>query len=220
MTREAGGLPLFHEVLQPTQGSAPHPCLVVMHGMGSDEQQMLALASEFDPRVLVLSVRAPLQHPMGGYWWHDLEAEGPGLDGAGVKRSLDLLTTFVAGVPHRYNVVRSQICVAGFSMGAAMAGALALTQPELVSGAIMLGGYLPPPGQKAYNNARVSGKPFFQGHGLYDPTVSIAYARMTRDLLVSLRVDVAYHEYPIGHEVTGMQIRDAARWCRLMMPPA
>ena len=62
---------LFHRVLPPeADSSGPHPALILLHGMGADEEDLIGLVPELDDRLMVLSVRAPFPFPSGGYTWY------------------------------------------------------------------------------------------------------------------------------------------------------
>jgi phospholipase/carboxylesterase len=170
------------------------------------------VATQLDTRIFAISARAPQPYPWGGYMWYDLD-EGPGLGGAGIEASLDLLRSFIGEIVENYPIIPRRLYVGGFSMGAAMAGALALLEPERVAGAVMISGYLPPPApDRQYRTADAKGHPFFQAHGTLDGVVSIEYARQTRDFLQRSPVDLTYREYPIGHEVSYEELMDLAAW--------
>lgn len=202
---------LVHRTHPATSGEAPHPGLIMMHGLGSHEMDMLSLAEWLDPRLYVVSVRAPF--PYGpGFMWYDLYQHGPGLGGPGIEESLDRLERFLAEALAGYPLDRNRLYAGGFSQGAAMAAALALLHPDRVAGAVMASGFLPPPDGRGYRLEEIAGHPFFQAHGTYDQTVPIEYAHMTRSFLQRTPVDLTYREYPIGHEVSMEELQDMRAW--------
>lgn len=144
--------------------------------------------------------------------WYDLERHGPGLGSESIEEALRLLERFLDEVIDAYRIDPRRLYVGGFSMGAAMAGALGLLYPETVAAAIMVSGYLPPDPDRRYRSEAATGHPFFQAHGTNDPVVSIDYARQTRDFLLQTPVDLTYREYPIGHEVSLPELQDLADW--------
>jgi phospholipase/carboxylesterase len=203
----------LHHLVRPAQeGTAPHPCLVLLHGLGSTEEDLFSLAPFLDPRLVVVSARAPL--PRGdGFAWYDIERDGAGLNGPTIERTLELLGRFLSEITEHYEIDRKQLIVGGFSMGAAMAGALLLLEPESVAGAIMISGFLPPdPSGDRYKTDAVKGKPVYQAHGTQDPTVPLQFARLTRDFLQRTPVDLTYREYPVGHSVSQDELLDLRDW--------
>jgi phospholipase/carboxylesterase len=205
-------LSLVHRSLPARQGSAPHPALVLLHGLGDNEAGLFSVAGMIDPRVHVFSVRAPLTHRWGGYSWFDLEQHGPGLGSPSIEETFGLIRTFLDEMIDAYPVDPQRIYFGGFSQGAAMAGAVALLQPDRVAGAVMVSGFLPPDDGGRYRSADSVGHPFFQAHGTLDSVVPLTYAHMTRDFLSQTPVDLTYREYQIGHTVTPQEIADVSEW--------
>lgn len=197
---------------RPAAGGGPHPALLLLHGLGSNEMDLHMLATQLDPRLYAISARAPFGQPWSGYMWYDL-AEGAGRGGQSIERSLERLGAFLQEMVDDYPIDPAQVYLGGFSQGAAMAGALALSEPQRVAGTIMISGYLPPPAPETpYDLAGAKGKPFFQAHGTADTVVLPDWARQTRDFLRSVPVDLTYREYPIAHEVSVEELADLASW--------
>ena len=205
-------LSLTHETIPARAGSPPYPGLILLHGLGSNERDLLQISPGLDPRPYAVSARGPLKHRWGGYAWYDLDQHGPGLGSKSIESALALLRKFLDEVVDAYSIDPRRLYVGGFSMGAAMAGALALLEPERVAGAIMISGYLPPDSDNRYRGHEAVGHPFFQAHGTLDEVVPIVYARQTRDYLQTTAVDLTYREYPIAHTVSFEELLDLAAW--------
>lgn len=207
--------PSLVHIFQPAlKGEAPHPAIILLHGLGSNERDLVSMAPTFDPRLAVISIRAPLAaQNAGGYMWFDYETDGLGLSGRGLQLSLRFLESFLASAIRTYDLDARRVVLAGFSMGCAMTGAFAMLHPEQLLGAIMLSGWLPadttPP---RYDADACQGLQVFQSHGVQDPTVDVEYGRQTRDALLHLGVDLTYREYPIGHEVSAQELDDMSAW--------
>lgn len=210
---------LIHRVRPASVGTAPYPALLLLHGLGSNEDDLFMLASQIDPRFTAISARAPQPYQWGGYMWWNIDQESAGLGGPGIEASIGLLDRFLTEVIAAYDLDPARIYAGGFSQGAAMAGAYALLNPDRVAGAIMASGFLPPDSDGRYRTAEAAGHPFFQAHGTADPVVSITYARMTRDFLETTPVDLTYREYPMGHEVSLDEMLDLQRWLDGVVPP-
>jgi phospholipase/carboxylesterase len=204
---------LIHRLQPARRGAPPHPGLLLLHGRGSDENDLLALAAELDPRLFTVSARAPFRFPWGGYMWYDLEANMAGRPSQeSIQASLDRLRRFLDEIVAAYPIDQQRLYIGGFSMGAAMAAALALLEPKRLAGAIVLSGYLPLHTALPYRPQEAAGHPFFQAHGTFDPVLPVQLARLTRDYLTQTPVDLTYREYPIGHEVGDQELRDLAAW--------
>ena len=94
-----------------------------------------------------------------------------------------------------------------------MSASVALIQPELVAGAVLMSGRIPLEiRQLIASNEELSGFPFLVVHGTADMVLPITYGRDSRELLSSLPVDLTYHEYPMGHEVSQESLGDVTAW--------
>lgn len=208
--------PLHTAVREPRiAGSGAPPLLVMLHGYGSDEADLLGLADFLDPRLRVLSVRAPMALDMGGYAWFPLEIAGAGLaaDYEEAERSLARLTGHLDAVLAEQGGAGETLLL-GFSQGGAMALELLLARPEAVTGVAFLSGLwsrqrMPrDPGVRA----AVKGKPVLQTHGTGDPLIPLAEAQATRGLLEELEVDLTWREYAMGHQIDEDCLRDLIDW--------
>lgn len=207
------GFSLFNQRHPAVSGPAPHPGLLLLHGRGADETDLLPLAAELDPRLFTVTARAPYRFPYGGYMWYPLDEQGVGFpDPAVLIQSLDLLVRFIGEIVAAYPIDPRRLYVGGFSMGAAMAAGLTLTQPELVAGAFVLSGYLPLHAGLTFRSEEAAGRPIFQAHGTLDEIIPIAWARETRDFLETTPADLTYREYPIGHQISYPELQDVSAW--------
>src|SRR5512137_1636155 len=116
---------LLHKVLQPRRRtSAPAPLLILLHGRGANEDDLLGLAEYLDDRLFIVSARAPFPFQFGGgFTWYDLEEVGKP-EPAMFRKSYDKVRQFVDDVGKGYPVDRSRIFLGGFSMGAVMSYAI------------------------------------------------------------------------------------------------
>ena len=212
----SGPAPLHTAVREPRiAGSGAPPLLVMLHGYGSDEADLLGLADFLDPRLRVLSVRAPMALDMGGYAWFPLEIAGAGLaaDYEEAERSLARLAGHLDAVLAEQGGAGETLLL-GFSQGGAMALELLLARPEAVTGVAFLSGLwskqrMP---RDPARRAAVKGKPVLQTHGTGDPLIPLAEARATRGLLQELEVDLTWREYAMGHQIDEDCLRDLIDW--------
>jgi phospholipase/carboxylesterase len=206
-------LSLIHRTAPARTGASPHPGLLLLHGRGTDEQDLLPLAAELDPRLFVVSARAPHEFPWGGHFWYDLDPQGVGYpEAATLNASLERLDRFLAEIVEKYPIDPKRLFAGGFSMGAAMSATLALLHPDRVAGAAILSGYLPIQANLPFRPAEASGHPIFEAHGIYDEVIPVLAGRLTRDALSRMPVDLTYREYPIGHQISNDELRDLSAW--------
>ena len=203
---------LFHRILLPERpAAAPHPAIILLHGRGSDEEDLLGLAPELDERFLILSARAPVQFPYGGYTWFDMESDGS-RDEKGFHSSLAALSRFVDDACAGYPIDASLLFLYGFSMGTIMSYALAGTRPGTFRGVVANSGFVPEDPSIPYRWGEAQRTEFFITHGTEDPVIPVVRARRARELLSGSGAKFIYREYPAPHSIDGAALRDAAAW--------
>jgi phospholipase/carboxylesterase len=211
-----GKFSLTHLVREPqTAGVARPPLLVLLHGVGSNEEDLFGLTPYLDGRLLIVSARAPIEMWPGGYGWFNIEFTPRGMlvDIEQAKRSLRALPGFVDELVEAYGADAGRVYLMGFSQGAMMSLALALTSPEKIAGAVLMSGRFPAQALEREPDERaLEGKPFMVTHGIYDPVLPIAEGRAVRDKLSALPVELTYREYPMAHEVSMESLKDVTAW--------
>jgi phospholipase/carboxylesterase len=207
----SGSRESLHCVVRPA-GPAGQSMLLMLHGYGSDEQDLLELAGQLGPGWAAASVRAPLALDSGGYAWYPLQVTQEGLTfdcrqaGQVAARLVALAGELkAAGAPDR-------LFALGFSQGGGMTLAAALRAPGLFAGAVSLCGVHPPelldgvtlPGPREF--------PVFMSHGRWDPVVPVRHARETRQRLGGLPLALTYREYVAGHQIDAQCLADLREW--------
>ncbi len=184
--------------------------MLLLHGRGADEGDLMSLEGALDPRFTVVSARAPLRLGPGFAWYGMAPVGFP--DDAAMHSSLDELHKFIEGLMPAYNLDPAQLYLMGFSQGAVMSAAVALTMPERVRGVVMHSGYVPVESGLDFKLSEVAGKPFFLAHGLYDEVIPVNFARQSREYLTEMNVGLTYQEYPIGHGISEESLDDFSEW--------
>ena len=200
-----------------TPGPGAPPLLVLLHGIGADENDLLPLAHVLDPRLSVVGLRAPRPYQVGYAWFHiDWTADGSVVpDVAQARETLGDLLRWVAAAPARLGTDPGRLYLLGFSQGAMMSLGVLGTTPELLAGVIALSGrnidrlFDAPATPDAI--ARV---PLFVAHGTYDDLLPLANGRGIRDRLEPLVRDFTYREYAVAHGIADDEVRDVAAWLR------
>lgn len=212
----SGNLSLTHLVRQPRkQIEGKPPMLLMLHGIGSNEYDLFSMAPALDDRFLIVSARAPLTMMQGMYAWFNIEFTPqqiiPDLDQA--EESRLLLLRFIDELVRAYNVDPDCVYLMGFSQGAMMSLAVALTNPEKITGVVAMSGRLPSQVlSRLASQEALSKLSLIVTHGIYDPVLPIENGRFCRDELQKLPVDLTYREYPMEHQVIEDTLRDVSGW--------
>ena len=197
-------------------GDGPAPALLLLHGVGSNEKDLISLAPYLDLRLHILSARAPFEMGPQMFGWYTIQWMPNGdfrINEAEARQSLETLNTFLDEIVRAYDLDPKRLFLGGFSQGAIMSSALLLTSPEKIAGIVAMSGRWPAPveAERALDE-HLAGKPVLVMHGLYDPTIPIRYGREMRDKFAALPIDLTYREYPIQHSVSMEGLQLAASW--------
>ncbi len=208
-------LSLVHRVRQPGVGAGTPPLLLLLHGVGSNEHDLFALAPFLDERFLIISVRAPNTLEPGSYAWFEVNftPQGPIIDPAQAEASRKALIAFLDEAVTAYGANPKQIYLMGFSQGAIMSASVALTRPELLAGVVLMSGRILPEIQSLMApSEQHAGLPFLVVHGTSDLVLPVHHSRASHQLLSSLPVELTYHEYSMGHEISQESLSDVMAW--------
>ena len=195
--------------------AAKPPLLVLLHGGGANEGDLLGLVPYLDERLQVVSARAPNRIEAGAYSWFrtTFTAGGPIVHEGQEGDSRKALAAFIDEVIERHGADREGVYLLGFSQGATLALSFALTVPDQVAGVMAVAGRLLrevlPTLAPA---ARIAGLPLFVAHGIHDDVVPIGRARANREFLLGLGLELTYREYSTGHQIAPQTLTDMTKW--------
>jgi phospholipase/carboxylesterase len=193
----------------------PAGLLILHHGRGTDEQDLLPLADVLDPgrRLHVVAPRAPLQLAgMPGFHWYRVPRVGYP-DPATFQAAYGELAALHDEQWQRTGLGPSDTVLGGFSMGSVMSYALALgAERPAPAGILAFSGFIPTvDGWQPDLSGREALRAFI-AHGRGDPVIDVGFARQARDELQPAGVTVDYHESDVGHQIDPAQIPAAISW--------
>lgn len=207
-------------VERPSDG-APEGLLVLHHGRGSDEQDLLGLADVLDParRLHVVSPRAPLTLPgWPGYHWYVVPRVGyPDPDT--FRASYGELSALHDELWERTGVGPERTVLGGFSMGSVMSYALGLGPDRPApAGILAFSGFIPTVEGWQPDLAGREGTPVFIAHGRRDPVMSVEFAQQADQLLDGGGLTVEYHESDAAHQIDPEHLPLAQEWLDRVLP--
>ncbi len=192
------------------------PLLIMMHGYGSDENDLFSFAQELPEELFIISVKAPYpMQPFGNAWYAiNFDAEkGKWNDNEQAKASRDLIAQFIDEAVDAYPVNKANVNLLGFSQGSILSYAVALTYPEKVKNIVALSGYVNhdilPKDLKTPNYSHLD---FYCSHGSVDQVIPVDWARQTPTFLKSLNIKHQYSEFPVGHGVAPQNFYEFKAW--------
>jgi phospholipase/carboxylesterase len=215
MSTNPPSLSLTHLTRPPKTAVEKPPLLLLLHGVGSHEHDLFSLAPYLDERFYIVSARAPIRLPQGGFGWYPVQftSSGPKIIPETAVESQQTLLKFIRELNEAYQTDPNRIYLMGFSQGAIMSLNTMLTEPEAITGVVAMSGRLLPELKAGWVGAdRLQDFPVMAVHGLYDQTLPIANGREIRDFLSTLPVKLTYREYPMAHQISDASLADIQQW--------
>jgi phospholipase/carboxylesterase len=195
--------------------------LVLHHGRGTDERDLLGLADLLDPeqRLRVATPRAPLTLPPSpGYHWYLVPRVGYP-DHESFEAARAALAEFHDGLWRQTGIGPERTVLGGFSMGSVMSYAMALSgERPAVAGVLAFSGFVPT--VEAWSprfDDRLDTRAFIS-HGRNDPIIGVEFGHRAHELLEAGGLAVEYHESELGHQIDPAHLAAASDWLRASLP--
>lgn len=193
---------------------SPEGALVLMHGRGADEFDLLPLFGELDParRLVGIAPRAPLALPPGGSHWYRSRAVGyPDRDT--FLSAFATLERWLAALSSAVEVPWSRTVIGGFSMGAVMSYGVSLRSGRpSPAGVLALSGFIPRVEGFELDMSARQGLPVAIGHGTHDPVIPVGFGREARRELEGAGASVLYRESPMAHAIDPLFLPALRTW--------
>jgi phospholipase/carboxylesterase len=193
----------------------PEGLLVLHHGRGTTEQDLLPLGDALDPdrRLHLVTPRAPLTLPGApGYHWYRVPRVGHP-DPETFRAAWEALAALHDELWQQTGIAPERTVLGGFSMGTAMSYALGLDARRPRPGGILaFSGFIPTVEGWEPDLPGRAGMGVFIAHGRRDPVIDVALARHASQLLRGGALEVEYHESDVGHQIDPDHIPPAIAW--------
>ena len=209
-------LSLHYLIREPKIKKDKNPLLLLLHGYGSNEEDLFSFANELPAEYYIVSARAPFDLMYGSYAWYaiNFDADENKFSDIGQARaSRDIIAGFIDELVSNYAIDASNVTLIGFSQGSILSYAVALSYPEKVQRLVAMSGYLNTEiAVDDYKENDFSTLKIFASHGAVDQVIPVEWARKSIPLLESLGIEVVYKEYPVGHGVAPQNFFDFKNW--------
>jgi phospholipase/carboxylesterase len=209
--------PLHYVIKEPKTKSSNPPLLILLHGVGSNEEDLFSLAPALPENYLIVSARAPIALSPNSYAWYqvDFSTGKPIYNFDQQEKSRNTLIQFIEFIKKEKGITSNEIYLCGFSQGAIMSYNIALTRPDLIKGAALMSGRLI---EEIKPFAVVKDKfqhlKLFISHGTNDNVLPIDYARKANDYFISLGIHPLYKEYNAVHTIDQGMLTDLSNWLK------
>lgn len=181
--------------------------LLLLHGTGGTEQDLLPVAKMIDPDASILSVKGNVSENGMPRFFKRLR-EGV-FDEEDLIEKTDELNNFLADASNEYGFDRKQVIAVGYSNGANIAGSLLFHYEGSLRGAMLFHPMVP---RRGIEIPEQSGLPVFIGAGENDPICPAQETKDLEELLAAAGANVTVHWERMGHQLTESEVRAAAEW--------
>jgi len=192
------------------------PVLFMLHGYGSNEEDLFSFASELPEELCIISVRAPYVLQPYGYAWYAINFDndkGKWSDDDQAIESRDKIKSFIDEACSIYGLDENNVSLLGFSQGTILSYAVALSYPEKVNNIIALSGYINENILvETYKENNFEPLNFYCSHGDMDQVIPIEWARKAPVLLEKLNIKHVFEEFPAGHGVAPQNFYSLQKW--------
>lgn len=192
------------------------PLLIMLHGYGSNEEDLFSFASELPEEIFIISARAPYPlEPFGHAWYaiHFDNTNGKWSDDEQAIISREKIVAFIDEACKAYGLNTDNVTLLGFSQGTILSYAVALSYPEKIKNVIGLSGYINVDIlAEGYTDKNHSDLKVYASHGQVDQVIPPAWAQRIPDFLNDLNIEHVYEEFPVGHGVAPQNFYSFKNW--------
>jgi len=181
--------------------------LLLLHGTGGNERDLIPLGRELDPNASLLSPRGKVLENGMPRFFRRL-AEGV-FDLEDLKKRSHELADFVVASAQHYEFDLKKIVAVGYSNGANIAASILLLRPEILSAAILFRAMVPLVPETGPN---LNSKRIWIGGGAHDPIVPASNTKELVEMLRSSGADVTIRFFQSGHQLTSEDVDLAREW--------
>jgi len=205
---------LEYIVRPPVVKSQNPPLLILLHGYGSNKEDLFSFAEELPDELLIVSAQAPNNMGFGSYAWYAINfdaSQGKFSDLIQAKSSIDKIALFIDAIKNKYNTNKEKTFLLGFSQGAILSYSISFLHPNKVNHVIALSGYINKdllPEKLPESNTT----DYYISHGIVDQVIPVNWAKESKSFLDTLNLESVYSEYNVGHGVAPQNFYSFKEW--------
>lgn len=188
------------------EGLGKKPAIFLLHGLGSNEQDLLQLVTELKTQCHIFSLRGPITHKPG-FAFYTFDEEGKP-NRAIFDQVVQFTKLFIEEAIEEYNLDAEKIYVVGFNQGAALAQTLAVVMGNAIRGTAALSGFIPEFVALEYSKKVMDQSKIFISHGEYDYVYPVQWGEGSAAFFTDFGANVTFKTYPDGHGVTPENLQD------------
>ena len=201
--------------LRPSSLAGKAPLILMLHGYGSDENDLFSFASYLPKEYTIVSAKAPYKLQPFGNAWYAINFDANQNKFSDIDQAIasrEKVKTFIKEVVSAYNIDESRVTLLGFSQGTILSFATALTYPELIRNVIGLSGYIDKNMLDLKPKENYAHLSIYSSHGTMDQVIPVTWAQKTPEFLDTLGIRYVYKEFPSAHGVSQENFMSLLEW--------
>ena len=209
-------IPFYHIVRESSIKNGPSPLLLMVHGFGSNEEDLFSFSRSLPSELTIVSVRGPIDVQSMGYAWYDISVDYLGnktYDTEKAIKSRDEIIKCIDGCVEIYNTDPNNVTLLAFSQGSILINSVALTYPKKVKNIISLSGGIDP---NIINLSKSNLKKlsFYISHGNEDVVLPFNQAKDSLNFLNENNINFDFESFPVGHSVCPENFKSMLSWMK------
>ena len=208
-------LPFFHIHKKSNLENSPSPLLLMVHGYGSNEQDLFSFSRAIPEKFTIVSIRGDIEIQYNGFAWYNITIDFNGKKSYDIKKAIESRDNIIKVIEickKIYNIDPNNVNLMGFSQGSMLVNAVALTYPEQIRNVISLSGAFDKNIINISNTYSLKGLSFYISHGLNDEILPFDLSKQSIKILSENNIDHVFEEYPIGHGVSPENFKSMLSW--------
>ena len=208
-------LPFFHIHKKSNLENSPSPLLLMVHGYGSNEQDLFSFSRAIPEKFTIVSIRGDIEIQYNGFAWYNITIDFNGKKSYDINKAIESRDNIIKVIEickKIYNIDPNNVNLMGFSQGSMLVNAVALTYPEQIRNVISLSGAFDKNIINISNTYSLKGLSFYISHGLNDEILPFDLSKQSIKILSENNIDHVFEEYPIGHGVSPENFKSMLSW--------
>lgn len=207
-------IPFYHIIRKSDIKKGLSPLLLMVHGFGSNEEDLFSFTRALPKELTVVSVRGPIEIQNMGYAWYDISIDHLGNKKYDINKAIesrDQIVKCIEKCTDTYNTDPDNVTLLGFSQGSILINAVALTYPKKIKNIISLSGGIDPNIIKL-SKSNINELSFYISHGTQDMVLPFEQAKKSLEFLKKNNIKFDFESFPVGHGVCPENFKSMLSW--------
>ena len=207
-------IPFYHIIRKSDIKKGLSPLLLMVHGFGSNEEDLFSFTRALPKELTVVSVRGPIEIQNMGYAWYDISIDHLGNKKYDINKAIesrDQIIKCIEKCTDTYNTDPDNVTLLGFSQGSILINAVGLTYPKKIKNIISLSGGIDPNIIKL-SKSNINELSFYISHGTQDMVLPFEQAKKSLEFLKNNNIKFDFESFPVGHGVCPENFKSMLSW--------